>query len=339
MTSVASGRRDGVSMQRTPERPDPPGRVRSLFDRAQRQHRLLGFGYAVVRKYLDDEGSREAALLTYYGFLSLFPVLLLVVGVVSVALAGHPDQREQMIAAIVPPALRPGVENSVVTSSTGYAALVAGAAGLIMSGIGVVLSAHRTLNHVAAVPHVQRAGLAHRYLRAVVALAVVLAAALSAGALTVSGGALPAPAWLALLGEWAGSWTVAFTALCAVTRLLLERPAPLRVLWPAAVPGAVAVVLALRLGTLVMPRLTRRAGLVYGAFAVAAAAFTVLYLLSVVLVATAEAAAVRAGRLWPRALDPARPTDADVRARVMLARELERTAGERVDYRPPGPLR
>jgi membrane protein len=337
MSPAASDRRDGVRMQRTPARPDVPTRVLNRLDEVQRRHRWLGFGYAVVRKYLDDDGSREAALLTYYGFLSLFPVLLLGVGAVSLVLAGHPDQREQVVAAIVPPTLLPGVQNAVDTMPTGYAPLVAGVIGLVLSGVGVVLSAHRTLNHVAAVPFARRVGIARRYVRAVAALAVVLAAAVSAGTLTIAAGHLSAPAWLSWFGSWAGAWAVTCTALCTVTRLLLERPAPLRQLWPAAVPGAVAATLALRLGASVMPRLARRAGLVYGAFAVAAAAFTLLYLLSVVLVATAEAAAVRTGRLWPRALDPGRPTDADVRARALLVRELERTAGERVDYRPPGP--
>src|SRR4029453_17916246 len=47
------------------------------LDRLQQRHRVLGFPYAVVRKYVDDGGGREAALITYYGFLSIFPVLLL----------------------------------------------------------------------------------------------------------------------------------------------------------------------------------------------------------------------------------------------------------------------
>ena len=38
-------------------------------------------------------------------------------------------------------------------------------------------------------------------------------------------------------------------------------------------------------------------------------------------------------RLWPRALDQARPTAADVQALTMLAREQERVPGQRVDVR------
>jgi membrane protein len=35
----------------------------------------LGCPYAVVKKYGDDEGGRQAALITYYGFLNIFSLL------------------------------------------------------------------------------------------------------------------------------------------------------------------------------------------------------------------------------------------------------------------------
>ena len=52
-------------------------RIIAWADRLQRRHGVLGFPYAVVKKYGDDEGGRQAALITYYGFLSIFPLLLL----------------------------------------------------------------------------------------------------------------------------------------------------------------------------------------------------------------------------------------------------------------------
>ncbi|MET0418261.1 MAG: ribonuclease BN, partial [Actinoplanes sp.] len=71
--------------------------------------------------------------------------------------------------------------------------------------------------------------------------------------------------------------------------------------------------------------LVRRAGPVYGSFATVAGAFTLLYLLSLTLVLAAELAAVREARLWPRGLDPDRPTDADRRAQALLESEQERS--------------
>ena len=63
-------------------------RIIAWADRVQRRHGLLGFPYAVIKKYGDDDGGREAALITYYGFLSIFPLLLLGVAILSRVLAG-----------------------------------------------------------------------------------------------------------------------------------------------------------------------------------------------------------------------------------------------------------
>ena len=70
-------------------------RIIAWADRLQRKNGALGFPYAVVKKYGDDEGGRQAALITYYGYLSIFPLLLLGVAVLSRVLADHPDLRQR----------------------------------------------------------------------------------------------------------------------------------------------------------------------------------------------------------------------------------------------------
>jgi membrane protein len=42
----------------------------------------------VVYKFADDQGPYLAALITFYGFLSLFPLLLLLVTILGFVLAG-----------------------------------------------------------------------------------------------------------------------------------------------------------------------------------------------------------------------------------------------------------
>ena len=156
-------------------------RVIAWVDRMQREHGVLGFPYAVVKKYGDDEGGRQAALITYYGFLSIFPLLLLGVAVLSRVLADHPDLRQRLIDAIVPQALRSTVEHSLTTLPTSPVPFVVGLIGLLFSGTGVVFSAYQTLNHVAAVRHRLRAGFFSRYVRVFVVLAMLMAGALATG--------------------------------------------------------------------------------------------------------------------------------------------------------------
>src|SRR5215470_8195354 len=305
-------------------------RVIAWADRLQRKHGVLGFPYAVVKKYGDDAGGREAALITYYGFLSIFPLLLLGVAVLSRVLASNPDLRERLITAVVPEALRSTVEHSLAALPTSTIPFLFGLLGLLYSGTGVVFSVYQTLNHVAAVPYRLRAPFFSRYIRVFVMLATLLLGGLATGALTVVGTTLPGQPGLQRAAAVLGSALVAFGVLLLAARLLLVRPAPFRALWPGAVLGAAVVTLVLNVGAPLLARLVAKAGPVYGSFATVAGMFALLYLVGQALVYAAEVAAVRYARLWPRAVDLNHPTEADDRALALLARKQKRIPAARV---------
>ena len=311
---------------------DLVNRIIAWADRTQRRHGVFGFPYAVVKKYGDDAGGRQAALITYYGFLSIFPLLLLGVAVLSQVLADHPDLRERLIAAIVPVALRPTVEHSLATLPTSAVPFVVGLIGLLFAGTGVVFSAYQTLNNVAAVRHRFRAGFVSRYVRVFAVLAILMLGALATGTLTVVATALPGQPGVQRAAAVLGSALVVFAVLLLGAKLLLARHAPVRALWPGAVLGAVAVTVVLNAGAPLLARLVAKAGPVYGSFATVAGMFALLYLVGQALVYAAEVAAVRYARLWPRALDLNHPTEADARALTLLAREQERIPAARVEF-------
>jgi uncharacterized BrkB/YihY/UPF0761 family membrane protein len=312
-------------------------RIIAWADRLQRKHGVLGFPYAVVKKYGDDAGGREAALITYYGFLSIFPLLLLGVAVLSRVLASHPDLRERLITAVVPEALRSTVLHSLAALPTSTIPFVFGLIGLLYSGTGVVFSVYQTLNHVAAVPHRLRAPFLSRYVRVFVMLVTLLVGGLAVGALTVVATALPRQPGIQRAAAVLGSALVVFAVLLLAARLLLVRPAPVRALWPAAILGAAVVTLVLTVGAPLLARLVAKAGPVYGSFATVAGMFALLYLVGQGLVYAAEVAAVRYARLWPRAVDLNRPTEADARALALLAREQERIPAARVSFHLAAP--
>ena len=307
-------------------------RVIAWADRMQREHGVLGFPYAVVKKYGDDEGGRQAALITYYGFLSIFPLLLLGVAILSRVLADHPDLRQRLITAIVPQALRSTVDHSLATLPTSTVPFVVGLIGLLFSGTGVVFSAYQTLNQVAAVRHRLRAGFFSRYARVFAVLAMLLLGALATGSLTVVATALPGQPGVQRAAAVLGSALVVFAVLLFGSKLLLARAAPVRALWPGAILGAVAVTVVLNAGAPLLARLVAKAGPVYGSFATVAGMFALLYLVGQALVYAAEVAAVRYARLWPRALDLNHPTAADIRALTLRAREEERIPAARVEF-------
>ena len=312
-------------------------RVIAWADRLQRRHGVLGFPYAVVKKYGDDAGGREAALITYYGFLSLFPLLLLGVAVLSRVLASQPDLRERLITAVVPQALRSTVEHALATLPTSTIPFIAGLIGLLFSGTGVVFSVYQTLNHIAAVPHRLRAPFVSRYVRVFTMLATLLLGGLAIGALTVVATALPGQPGVQRAAAVLGSVLIAFAVLLLSARLLLVRPAPFWAIWPGALLGAAVVTVVLNVGAPLLARLVTKAGPVYGSFATVAGLFALLYLVGQALVYSAEVAAVRYARLWPRAVDLSRPTEADARALALLAREQERIPAARVTFHLAAP--
>jgi membrane protein len=307
--------------------------VLAWADALQQRHGTLGFPYAVIKKYGDDDGGREAALITYYGFLSIFPLLLLGVAILSRVLVANTDLRQRVITAIVPPVLQSTVEHALTTLPTSPVPLIAGLIGLLFAGTGIAFSAYQTLNNVAAVPRRLRPGFFSRYVRVFVMLATLMLGALAVGALTVVATALPSSPGAERTLAALGSALIIFGVLLLGAKLLLARPAPFRALWPAAILGAAAVTLLLSVAPPLLARFVGKSGAVYGSFATVAGLFAVFYLISQALVCSAEIAAVRHAGLWPRALDQNRPTAADVRVQTLLAREQERIPSARIDVR------
>ena len=67
------------------------------LDRFQRRHPGAGFPIAVLYKYLDDSGGFLAALIAYYGLVSLFPLLLLASTVLGFVLSGNPAAQSAIL--------------------------------------------------------------------------------------------------------------------------------------------------------------------------------------------------------------------------------------------------
>ena len=203
--------------------------------------------------------------------------------------------------------------------------------GLLFAGMGIVFSAYQTLNHLAAVPHRRRLEFVPRYARIIAMLLVLIAGAFGIGAFTLVIGALPDLPGLSRAGAYVGTTAIVFLLLWTATGLLLPQRARFHIVWPAALVGSLAITGLLTFGAVVLPRLVAKSGPVYGSFATIVGLFTLLYLVSQVVVYAAEIAIVRRRRLWPRALDTVNPTDADRRSLLYLAREQERIRVQRIN--------
>ncbi len=73
------------------------GRAVERLDRFQRRHTATAVPIAVLKKFGDDRGGSMAALVAYYAFFSLFPLLLAATTILGYVAKDSPRLREQLI--------------------------------------------------------------------------------------------------------------------------------------------------------------------------------------------------------------------------------------------------
>jgi len=302
-------------------------------DSWQRNHPIAGYPLGVVRMHSDVDGGRHAALMTYYGFLSIIPILLLLVAVLSRVLSNNPELRAELIDSVVPPDLQATVDNALLNLPDGGIPLAIGLVGLIGTGLGVVFTAADTLNDVACVPHRLRSTGAKRYLKALAMLIVLMAGITAIGFLSAWIAGMGSERAAAQIAQVAALVGVVFALLIVGARLLLPMRPSFEALWRPAAIGSAVIAICVSVAALLVPRLIERSGPVYGTFATIIGSLAFIALVCRALSYTAVAATVSHQSLWPRSLDrndSDSVTDADERALELLARVQERLPHQRV---------
>lgn len=282
--------------------------VTAGLDSFQRRHTWLGFPLAVVYKFVDDQGGYLAALITYYGFVSLFPLLLLLVSVLGYTLEGDPALQHALLGSALQqfPIIGPQLQQNISSFHGSSLGVVLGILGAVYGGLGVSLAIQNAFNRVWAVPHYARPNPMVSRLRGLVLFVLLGAVILMTTALSAVGTVAAGFGTGIGTGVRIAAIAVAVVANMAAFligfRVLTARDVGLADLMPGAVGAAVAVQVLQTVGTLFVSRGLNGASQVYGVFGLVLGLLAWLYLQSVILVLCAEINAVRARRLWPRNL-------------------------------------
>lgn len=308
---------------------DPLTPVRAL-DRLQRRRAALGFPLGVVKKFSDDQAGHLAALMAYYGFFALFPLLLVLVTVLGFVLRDNPGLYEDIVDSAIGqfPVIGSDLQVDALGGST--VALAIGLVGAIWAGLGITLAGQRAMDRVWDIPHRLRRNFLTARLRGLLILLVLglLNVAVSAAVGTLASGGLGGTE-LKVAG-FAVSVLLDVGLFWAVFRFYTSSTVPTRHLWLGIAIAAVGWTVLQVLGGIYVDRVVRRANQTYGFFAIVIGLLSWLYLGAQVLLYAAEANVVRARRLWPRSLlEPV--TAADVQALRAAARVEERREGERIE--------
>ncbi len=277
--------------------------VTERVDQFQREHRWAGFPLAVAYKYFDDFGPYLAALLTYYAFVSLFPLLLLLSTVLGLVLASDPGLQSQVLSSALHQFPVIGVDLARPGRlGGGPVGLIVGILGSLYGGLGVAQAFQYATNTMWGVPRNNRPNPLRARGRSLVLLGTAGLAFLGTTALTIlgsSGGGNfgTATRVIALaVSVVAGAALFIFAFRFAAARRLSVRDV---------VAGAVAAeVLWQLLQTfgVIFARQIRDASPTNAVFAVVLGLLAFLYLTATAVLLCAEINVVRVNRMYPRSL-------------------------------------
>jgi membrane protein len=307
---------------------DPLAPVRAL-DRLQRRRPLLGFPIAVVKKFSDDHAGNLAALLAYFGFFSIFPLLLVLVTVLGYVLKGNPDLYRRIVDSAIGqfPVIGNDLKVNGLKGST--VALVVGILAALWAGLGVTLAGQRAMDRVWDIPLRERRNFLTARLRGLLVLVVLgsLNVAITTAVGLLVGG--HSGAEVKIVGSVA-SLLLDVLLFWVTFRLLTSAEVPTRNLVLGILLAAFLWALLQALGGLYVDRVVSRANATYGFFAIVIGLLSWLYLGAQLVLLSAEANVVRVRGLWPRSiLEPVTAADRD--ALRASARVEERREGERID--------
>lgn len=335
-----------------------PGRLVARLDAYQRRHTWLGFPLAVLYKFFDDQGNFLAAMITYYGFLSLFPLMLLLTTVLGFVLHDNAALQAQVVQSALAqfPVIGDQLRTNIRSLQGSGTALVVGILGTIYGGLGIAQAVQNAFHKAWAVPRNERPNPIISRLRGLLLLGVLAVGVLATTILSaLSTGAKAYGADLAgglRIGASVLSIAVNILLLILAFRVATAREISTKDIRIGAITAALAWQLLQIIGTYYLGHKLRGATQVYGLFGIVLGLLAWIYLEALILVLCTEINVVRRDRLWPRALltpvtDDVDLTSADKEAYASYAgaerfkgyEEVEVSFGDRGSEGPPADVK
>ncbi len=308
------------------------------FDRRQQQHTWVAIPFAVVKKFSDDGAGQLAALIAYYGFFSLFPLLLVLFTVLAYVLQGDPSTQNSIANSVVGqfPIIGQDLHTNIHALHGHVLALVIGVGGSLLGGLGVTQATRNAFDRVWAVPFKDRANFLTSRLRGLVLLVLLgllfIVSTLASGLVT---GGLGGPA--AKVAGIAISLLVNVALFLAAFRVMTSFTIETRSLWPGVFVAAVLWEILQAAGGYYVGHVFRHSTSTYGVFGLVIALLVWLRLGAQILLYSAEINVVLARKLWPRSLFGPPQAPADEATLTALAKVEERSDNEQieVEFTPP----
>lgn len=284
----------------------------AAVDGFQQRHSVLGLPIGIVKRFSENNGSHQAALMTYYGFLSLFPLLLVFTSIAGLAAGGNRRIEGKIMEGINSyfPVIGDQLARNIQASTKSGVALVVGLLLTFYGARGGIDAFRGALNHLWHIPKKKRIGFPWSIL-------------VSAGSLIIGGIGLTSAAVLSGAASGLGQ-SVAFKVLAALAGFLILSPTfywlfklnlgsniAKRNLQLMALFCSIAILAVQSLGSYLITRQLKTLSPLYGTFALVLGLLFWIYLQAMVVLYIVQIRIVRSRKLWPRSISGKLPTKAD----------------------------
>jgi len=276
--------------------------IRKL-DTWQQRHHLSAVTVAVIKKFGEDGAGQQAALLTYYTFLSLFPLLLVLTTLTSVIASSHPQIQQDIIRSTTNyfPVLGSQLSNHIHTLHKNGVALLIGIILTLYGARGVADAFRRGVQHIWHVPKAQRIGfpktVPHSLMLIVVGGLGFIGASIFTGLAAAAG-----HGWLFRVLSVGVNLFMLFWLFTFLLVVCLPSHISIKDTRSGALSAAAGLVLLQGLGGYLLKTELQRLDALYSYFAIALGLLFWIYLQARVLYYAVTLAAVHTQHLWPRSI-------------------------------------
>ncbi|MGZ6563349.1 MAG: YihY/virulence factor BrkB family protein [Solirubrobacteraceae bacterium] len=274
------------------------------LDSWQQRSPALGIPVAVIKKFIDDGADRLGVQIGYWGFFSIFALLLVFASILGFVFESNPDLQHQLVNSTLEriPVIGPQISGDIGTLTGSGLALTVGVVGALWTGLGVTLAIGTALDRTWDVPPLKRAGFVNSRLRGLLVLASVGAvnvlATVAVGLATAGGVGTVVTQVLSFLA----SAVIDLVLFAASFRVLTAAQVTTRQVLPGALLAAGCWLGLQALGGVFVTKVLAGSSQTYGGFAAVIGLLSWLLIASELILIAAELNVVLARRLWPRSL-------------------------------------
>jgi len=311
------------------------------LDGWQQRSPVLAIPVAVVKKFLDDGADRLGVQVAYWGFFSVFALLLVFASILGFVFESNPDLQRQLLDSTLErmPVIGPQIRGDIGTLTGSGLALAIGLIGALWTGLGVTLAIGTALDRTWDVPQPKRAGFLSSRLRGLLVLgsvgAVNVLATVAVGLATAGGVGTVATQVLSFVA----SGVIDLVLFAASFRVLTAAHVTTRQVLPGALFAAGCWLGLQALGGVYVTQVLAGSSQTYGGFAAVVGLLSWLLIASELILIAAELNVVVARRLWPRSLTgELLDTDKQALRASAYAAQLDPRQQINVTFEPGGDL-